>query len=48
MRKQVGRSEGGRREIGGVGVVKGEVLCAGRKRCLVGDGRGGGNKKRAK
>ena len=48
MRKQVGRSEGGRREIGGVGVVKGEVLCAGRKRCLVGDGMAGRNDKRAK
>ena len=30
------------------GMVKGVALFAGRERCLVGDGRGRGNKKRAK
>ena len=30
------------------GRVRGEVLGVGRRRCLVEDGRGGGNEKRAK
>ena len=29
-------------------MARGEALCTGRERCLVGDGRGRGNKKRAK
>ena len=31
-----------------VGVGRGKALCAGRERCLVGDGRAGRNDKRAK
>ena len=31
-----------------VGVGRGKEVCAGGRRCLVGDGRGRGNKKRAK
>ena len=39
-----GWAQGARRR----GMVRGEVLGVGRRRCLVEDGRGGGNKKRAK
>ena len=40
VREEVGRSEGGHREIGGVAGGEARKFCAGRERCLVGDGRG--------